>query len=78
MKMSDVGQTNSYSPDLPTDFVCETEEDCELLTALSYVYVNKRITNTAINSCKSHLNFALLKVDGFRSCQCFCILKVVQ
>ena len=66
---------NSYSPDLPTDFVRETEEDSELLTALSCVYVNNWITKTAINSHKNHLNFALLKVDGFRVVNVFALLK---
>ena len=54
---------NSYSPDLPTDFVRETEEESELLTALSCGCVNNRITKTAINQLS--FNFALLKVDGF-------------
>ena len=58
---------NSYSPDLPTDFIRKTEEDSELPTALSCVYVNNRITKTAINSRYSNLNFALLKVDGLPS-----------
>ena len=64
---------NSYSPDLPTDFTRETEEESELLTALSCGYVNNWITKTSINSrlisrCLKLMLFVAINVFFFKSC----------
>ena len=68
---------NLYSPDFPTDFVCERVKDTELLTALSCVYVNTQMTKPAINSHVDNFTFVLPKVNGFRI-SCIRVLKVVQ